>query len=353
MSTRESFLAKMLLVSFSIFSIIGFVNLSNLEAAPDSKQFTLKATVMGQPGEEFTVYTWQKGILESIELITNKRCKIEIFYGDAVHSWKDALQATESGMTDLTMLWNPILPGRLPLHDLWSLPGLMPNQMTSDAVMIEIISKYPQFEKQYPDKIVPLSYQTHMRANLHTNVPIKSLSDLKGKKIACQNSEGAKMMNALGAATTVVVGPDAYQMAQTKVVQGVFTAWGWVKHFKLKEVAPYTTWLNMSPGSSTFIMNKKTFEKFTEIEQKILKNLVFYRARLWDLPRHNVYSAQKSMEGLKPDTFFSLPDADYQKMKDIFKPEWETWAKKMEGLGYPGQAILKDTIDWLRLYEDN
>ena len=332
--------------------IIGLAGMESI-SAQTKESFTLKATVMGQPGEEFTVFTWEKGILESIRLITNGRCKIQVFYGDTVHSWKDALQATEAGMTDLTMLWNPILPGRFPLHELWSLPGLMPNQMTSDAVMIEIISKYPQFEKQYPETIVPLSYQTHMRANLHTNTPIKSLAELKGKKIACHSAEGAKLMSMLGAGSTVVVGPDAYQMAQTKVVQGIFTAWGWVKHFKLKEVAPYTTWMNLSPGSSTFIMNKKTFDKFTDHEKALLKNLVFYRARLWDLPRHNVYSAQKVIAGLKPDTFFTLPDQDYAKMREIFKPEWEAWAKKMEGLGYPGKAILEDTLEWIRLYEAN
>ena len=247
---------RIMLIGILGLSIIGFYKPNEPAAASAPKQFTLKATVMAQPGEEFTVYTWEKGILESIKLITNDRCKLKVFYGDTVHSWKDAFQAIQSGMTDLTMLWNPILPGRFPLHELWSLPGLMPNQVTANAVMIEVISKYPQFAKQYPDTIVPLSYATHMRANLHTTVPIKSLADLKGKTIACQNSEGARMMSLLGAGTTVVVGPDAYQMAQTNVIHGIFTAWGWVKHFKLKEVAPYTTWLNLSPGSSTFIMNK-------------------------------------------------------------------------------------------------
>ena len=353
MNKRWLLVVRIMLIGAIYLSMIGFIKPEEPAAAQALKPFTLKATVMGQPGEEFTVYTWQEGVLKSIELITNGRCKVEVFYGDTVHSWKDSLQATESGMTDLTMLWNPILPGRFPLHDLWSLPGLMPNQMTSDAVMIEIISKYPQFVKQYPNTIVPLSYQTHMRANLHTNVPIRSIAELKGKTIACQNDAGAKMMSILGAGTTVVVGPDAYQMAQTKVVQGIFTAWGWVKHFKLKEVAPYTTWLNLSPGSSTFIMNKKTFDKFTKQEQEMLKRLVFYRGRFWDLPRHNVYSAKKSMEGLKPDTFFSLPDEDYEKMKKLFEPQWEAWAKRMEGLGYPGRAILEDTKEWIRLYEVN
>jgi TRAP-type C4-dicarboxylate transport system substrate-binding protein len=353
MNRKNYYLTKTILIGLLSLTIIGFINPVEYTAFSAQKSFTLKATVMGQPNEEFTVYTWEKGVLESIKLITNGRCKIKVFYGNTIHSWKDAMQATESGMTDLTMLWNPILPGRFPLHELWSLPGLMPNQMTSDAVMVEIVNKYPEFEKQYPDTLVPLSYQTHMRANLHTIIPIKSLSELKGKTIACQNSEGAKMMSLLGAGTTVVVGPDAYQMAQTKVVDGIFTAWGWVKHFKLKEVAPYTTWLNLSPGSSTFIMNKKTFNKFTEQEQQILKRLVFYRGRFWDLPRHNVYSTEKTIKQLKSDTFFNLPDTDYAKMKGLFQPTWESWAKKMESLGYPGHEILKDAKKWIRLYEAN
>ena len=100
-------------------------------------------------------------------------------------------------------------------------------------------------------------------------------------------------------------------------------------------------------------MNRNTFNKFTPQEQVLLKELLGYRYRFWDLPRHNVFSAKAIMEGYPADSFFYLPDADYAMLEETFRPEWDIWAEKMEGEGYPGKAILADTISWLFYYKVN
>lgn len=70
-----------------------------------------------------------------------------------------------------------------PLLDLFSLPGLFPNQATSNAVLLQLFAKYPQFEAELDPAVVRVSTQVHMRADIHSRTPIRGLAELKGKTI--------------------------------------------------------------------------------------------------------------------------------------------------------------------------
>lgn len=61
---------------------------------------------------------------------------------------KDGYQAVITGMTPFNLVLTAATPGVFPLLDLFSLPGLFPNQSTSNAVVRDLLEKYPQFEQE-------------------------------------------------------------------------------------------------------------------------------------------------------------------------------------------------------------
>jgi len=311
------------------------------------ESFTIKHSTMGQPGCIGNIYV-MKPWMDYVEKVTQGRVTVDFYPACALHSVKDALMALETGITDMTWIWNPATPGRFPLMDLFSLPGLMPNQATSNKVLWELFDKYPCFNEQYGDEIVITHGAVHMRGDLHTVKPIRTLKELQGKIIACQDDTGAKALSTLGASTTVMVGSDCYVGAQRGVIDGIFCAWGWVNIFKFHEVAPYHTLLSICPGTTSWGFNRKTWDRFTPFEQMLLKEYKYQG--MFNMSRGNVYDSMTVRESIPKENFIELPREDMDRVRELFRPSWEKWADDMEALGYPGHDILEDALHYLDCY---
>lgn len=171
---------------------------------------------------------------------------------------KDGYQAVITGMTPFNLVNTTSTPGVFPLLDLFSLPGLFPNQSTSNAVARDLMEKYPQFEQELDPAVVRISTQVHMRADLHTRQPIRSLAELKGKTIGCQNPEIARALAALGASTTILEISDAYSALDKGVVDGMAGAWGMMSSVRLNEVTKYHTLLGICPSHTHLLAHRAT-----------------------------------------------------------------------------------------------
>ncbi|MFC1912334.1 TRAP transporter substrate-binding protein [Chloroflexota bacterium] len=288
-----------------------------------------------------------------IEYVTGGRVKVEFYPDSQLTTWKDALQACESGLIDMTQLWNPVLPGKLPLFEMFSLPGLMSeNWAINNCVVRDLKEKYPQFDAQFSDQVVSFHNMVHMPSDVHSIEPIRTLSDLKGKTVATTNEAGAAVLATLGAGAQVTAaGGDIYMGLQRGTFDAAFGAWGWVTAFKFEEVAPYHLMLRLAPGSSSWVMNRETYNKFTPEEQMFLKEYE-YRG-MFNGARGAIYTAMTAMEAIPRDKIFSLSDEDKAQLKTLFRPAWDEWAEKMEEMGYPGKDIIEDTIRWVEGYSLN
>ncbi|MFC2008905.1 TRAP transporter substrate-binding protein DctP [Chloroflexota bacterium] len=280
---------------------------------------------------------------------TDGRVTREMYYDGSLVAFPDTIEAIEEGIADMGFVWVPSVSGRFPLMKLFSLPGLMKNQATSDMVMNELWDKYPQFSQQFDDLNVINNWQmVNMRADLHCVKPIRNLDDLKGKVIATHDDQSAKALNKLGASAQVMNMQDYYMSAKQGVIDAIFCAWGTYNTNNLGEVTPYHLMLGLSPGTSFWFINKDTWSKFTDYEQRLIMD---YRYQgMFMGSRCNVWQLLEITEPIPEENFFSLPIEDQATVAELYKPSWEEWAAEMEGLGYPGDAILADTIKYLRGY---
>lgn len=285
-----------------------------------------------------------------LEELTGGRAKVEFFPPNSVTPFKDWLQATGAGLLDIGFVWHPILPGKFPQMELFSLPGLSKNQTIASVVYSRLREEYPQlgelFTKQ--DNVVELATFVAMGSHLHTREPIKTLSDLQGKVFGAQDSAGVKVLEELGASASVMVGSDAYLALQRGTIDGVLSAWGWVNNFKLNEVTTYHTLLNLNPGSYSTVMNKDTYDKLTPEEQAHLADL---------MPLYFFYnttdSAAKATESIPPENMFTLSATDQATLTGKMQPQWAEWVAKADAKGWPGQKILDEATRLMTLYDRN
>lgn len=285
-----------------------------------------------------------------IEEITGGRATVEFFPPNSVTPFKDWLQATGAGVLDLGFVWHPILQGKFPQMELFSLPGLSKNQTIATAVYWRLREQYPEMGNLFTedDNVVEIATFVAMGSHLHSDDPIRTLADLKGKVFGAQDAAGVKVLEQLGASASVMVGADAYLALQRGAIDGVLAAWGWVNNFKLNEVTTNHTLLNLNPGTYTSVMNKDTFDKLTAEEQKHLADIT---------PMYFFYnttdSAAAATSDIPAENIFTLSSEDQAELSATMLPQWDEWVKKADAMGMPGQEILDETVRLMKLYNQN
>lgn len=287
-----------------------------------------------------------------IEEATGGRAKVTIYPSNSLVSIKDVYRALQQGICDTTWVWGPAVPGAFPVTDLFSLPGFSPNQATANLVVNRLYEKYPEMKKQFSPKVKHISTQVHMRTDLHSSEPIRSLADLKGKVIGCQDEKTAVAMSKLGASATKMLVPDMYHSVERGTIKGTVQAWGSVASQHMYEVVKYHTLIGIGTGTSHWMWSQKTWDKFTPEEQAKL-------AKLGPWLQNGVVQGNIDMRVAVLDKFI-VPekghemivwsDEDMKKMRELFKPMWDKWAEDMEAKGYPGKKILKDAIRLIKAY---
>lgn len=265
----------------------------------------------------------------------------------------DSYQAVITGMTPFNIIQPSSTPGVFPLMELFSLPGLFGNQATSNLVAWHLLRKYPQFDQELDPSVVRISTQVHMRADLHTRTPIRSLDELKGKSIGCQNHQVAEALAALGASVSVLDVVDMYTSLDKGIVDGVACAWGSVDAYRLYEVAKFHTLIGICPLASHFLANRKiVWDNLDEYQQHMMKEL--------EPAFQDCIATGNTLSSMSVRFQHAIPekgheiivwnDEDMKKMREQFRPFWDKWAEDLEKKGIPGKAILEDAIRLVDAY---
>jgi TRAP-type C4-dicarboxylate transport system substrate-binding protein len=98
--------------------------------------------------------------------------------------------------------------------------------------------------------------------------------------------------------------------------------------------------------------SKKTWDKFTPEEQAKLEligpmfqnYITMGNIAMSKGPRDKNVTTAKGHENI------IWPDKDMKKMKELFRPLWDEWAKNMDKKGYPGTKILKEAESLMNAY---
>jgi len=311
----------------------------------------IKWAHMGSP--EIPNLMWrQNRHIDWIAQATGGKGKVEIFWGDTLLAMTDYYKGLQEGIHDFGYFLPGVTPGLLPLHNLFSLPGLWLDCSTDHAVVMELYEKYPQFEESIDPRVVHLDTMVLLRANIHSREPIRTLADLKGKVVGTNTATDANAMKLLGASATVIPQTELYASLERGVLDAVVCPWGAVTFMKLWEVAPYHIMVGMSPPALLWGMNRDTFEKFTPTEQFNLKMLgAWHTTAMIAFNTRNIATADEQyLQRPEQELIYWSPD-DVAQLQEKFKPIWDEWAEEMEGLGYPGKEILSETIRFLSLYD--
>ncbi len=289
-----------------------------------------------------------KVVVEKLKQRTNGRLDIELFPSGALVPAKELFNACKRGMIPIIVTSSAYPRDQVPLMDIASgLPMNFKNVweiiyfnkwLGFDDMVQEAFGKHGLYYS--PDKVYP--------TEISLKKPVTSFEDFKGLKL---RSSGILQvyLSSIGAAASYLPGSEIYAALSSGVIDGAH--WGAVQgsdSMKFYEVNKYhlRTPLNFAQ-TDIWLVNIQAMEKLPKDIQDILKSTL--EEHFW--MRTNQYQYQEEITLAKVQKelgvkVLTLPDADYNKMKDAAMVTWEDAAKRSPDNAKAVQ-MLKDFLKTL------
>lgn len=273
----------------------------------------------------------------------------EAFSG-SLYTFQGTLEGVEDGLADIGwvgVIWEA---SKMPLQQI----SYVTTFVTEDPIIIaevmnELHETLPALRKNWQDHNQIFLGSTSIGAMMiYSTFPVRTLADLKGRKINAAGMGGNWLRNT-GAVPVDGGIPVFYNNVKNKLVDGVLLTAGTGFSIKLHEVAPYITKIGIGAlHVGALSVNKDTWNKMPPKLQQILRDVgKEYSKKVAETTAATEAAAmQKMIKG----------GAKVSKLSQVEKKKWiavlpnlaEEWAKDAEKRGFPGKKMLKAYMDAMR-----
>jgi TRAP-type C4-dicarboxylate transport system substrate-binding protein len=269
-------------------------------------------------------------------------------YAGALYDFNNTLEGIGDGLADVGWVGSLWEPAKQPLQNVaYYSPFVTGDFRALMVIQDQLMAQVPAFAAEWTKhNTVYLGAQVADTYHLVTKFPVTKLDDIKGKKLLAPGAIASRVQGT--GATPVDAGlPVFYNMLQTGVADGAVILITGVLPFKLHEVAPYITKVDLGAVfSGALAMNKKTWDELPPHMKDLFRqlgrdyavmcaNLVAEReAATWDALAKN--------PGLK---LAELPQEERMKWANSLPDVAGDWARRN---GDAGRVVLKTFMEEAR-----
>lgn len=282
---------------------------------------------------------------------TNHKVKIQHLYGGSLAKLGEVLEAVESGVADMGLPCTVFEVSKMYLHNYtWYTPFTTSDMHVMLRAHRKVAAQYPVFDKiikGYNQKI--LGWMPVGSAQMVTQFPVRTLEDLKGKKIA-NGGPLIPWLQALGCVGVQSRLNEGYTSLQTGVYEGWATPITPIVGFKLYEPAPHLTVVNFGAflaGAITVNLDvwAKLPSEVREIMQEVGRE---YEAKLADNTQAQLLKNMDKMRKAGVE-IYELPLSEKSRWGKVLDDAGVAIksAKKADAKGWPGTEILRSYLDAL------
>lgn len=287
-----------------------------------------------------------KWMAKELEKRSNGELKIQFTWGGALLNAKNSAKGLGAGVADFASIVAVYNPGQMVVYEV------------SDALMLsdEYAGLHATYELMTTNKAALAEFKkkglryfsnyTTGPTQLLSRMPIKTVEDLKGKKIRATGAF-VRAMNAAGATTISLPQPKVYEALSSKTIDGTTNYWYVIKGYKQYEGAGYATELDLGQVLAFGIaMNARAYGALSKAHRAIIDKLgrdfidhmamVMIRSRKETKKELQAGVDGKTVETLQPTTALRtllLKEAS----KDVDK-----WLEKAKKKGLDGPKILAE-----------
>ena len=271
-------------------------------------------------------------------------------YGGSLYKYGETLEAVEIGLTDMGWVGTLWELSKLPLQNVtYYVPFASDDFRTVVDIVNELHRSVSAMNDAWTAQNVKFLGASALDTyHLMTNFPVRSVDDLRGRKILAPGPsaawlEGTGAVAVDGSLTTY------YQQIQTGVADGVVTILTGAAPNRLHEVAPYITLVGLgSQVTGALAINLDTWNRLPADVRSVLEELgPEYSKGVADeiAKRYEASIERMRSEGA---TVTELPLAEKQKWLAAMPDIASRWIEATERRGVPAGEVLRAYMAALR-----
>ena len=198
---------------------------------------------------------------------------INVMWGGSAASQKEIPDAIAAGVGQIGDIVVPYYMDKFALNNI---AGFFIPQPLSPKDLGESMAswheEYPQFGEELARyNLKAVGFRPLESYGLLCTEPVRTLEDLKGKRIRSYGSAYPALFNAVGATPVSVSTTEAYQALERGILDCTPTGLMYTRSFKYEEVAKYYTEINLGSNYGQFIvMNLDAYNELSEENRAVI-----------------------------------------------------------------------------------
>jgi TRAP-type C4-dicarboxylate transport system substrate-binding protein len=285
---------------------------------------------------------------ESIKQASNGTITIKIFPAQQLGKAFDHYNMARDGIADIAHVNPGYEPGRFPIMGASELPFLFANSKQGSAALDAWYRKYA--DREMKDVKYCLTF-AHDPATFHTvSKKVVVPGDVKGMKIRPANATIARFISLLGGSNVQASAPEARDVLEKGVAEGITFPWGSIVLFGIDKVTKYHLDAQLYVTEQTWVLNKTKYDSLSPAQRKVLDEHCTSEwsekiATPWADMESGGRNTIKAQAGKDVYAITPAQLAEWRKAAQPLKAEWEAQVKKA---GHDPAAIYKDLQDELK-----
>ncbi|MBK9606607.1 MAG: TRAP transporter substrate-binding protein [Betaproteobacteria bacterium] len=261
----------------------------------------------------------------------------------------------KDGVADIIWTLPTYSAGRFTKSEVFELPWMTTTAKGGSQALYAYVQKYAQDEFK---GVHPLFMHVHDGALFHfVSKQPKTLEDMKGLKIRAATRANSKMIASLGATPVQMPLPQVPESLSKSVVDGAAVPWEGTPAIKLSEIAKYH--LDVPAGSprisnSIFIfgMNQAKYDSLPPDLKKVIDANSGLATSAWagEVGFDDVVAPLKKVAQDRNNTFYTLPEAEYQRWVKATAGVDDEWIKEAAAKGADGKKLLEEARALIKQY---
>ncbi len=213
---------------------------------------------------------------KAVEEKTNGEVKIQYFPDAQLGGERELVEMTQVGVVDITKVSSGLMESFSPVYGVFSLPYLFNNQDTFYKVMNDNSIMQPVYQSTAAMGFTGVGwYDSGARSFYMSAGPIKTVADLKGKKIRVMQSETSiKTMQLLGASPIAMSQAEVYTSLQQGIIDGAENNEFALTIARHGEVAKYYSYDEHTRIPDIVLMSNMTKHKLTAEQLSALNEAI-------------------------------------------------------------------------------
>ena len=263
-----------------------------------------------------------KQFKENVEKRTHGEVTIALYGNNALGSPPEVLEQVLLGAVDMSLSGQDQIAKHLPFYDVISTPFAFKDYATADKIIDGPFKAWADPELAKKNLVHLSDWEWGFRQLTNSRHPVLVPADMKGMKIRTPPAFAYQaFVEAAGGNAVTIAFAELVMAMKQGVVDGQENPVGTIYSLTLYETQKYMTIVNYTYSSMVHLVNKKSWDKLTPEQQKILAEESANSAKL---ARKLLRDAEETqIKDLEATKGMVVAKPDLKPWKDAMGPAWE------------------------------